>query len=58
MIVENPYKIFTKRAKVLQVLHHRALYIFNHEKLTDLMQKNSQMQKINFDKLLIDTNRF
>lgn len=58
LVFENPQKLVRKNIRVCMILHEKCKYYFNYEKLQSLIEKASPRLKNNYEKLLIDTNRF
>ncbi|CAD8061075.1 unnamed protein product [Paramecium primaurelia] len=58
IVFENPQQILKDNVRVCLIIHDKNRYYFNYEKLQNLIEKTSPSQKQNYDKLLLDTNRF
>ncbi|CAD8044907.1 unnamed protein product [Paramecium primaurelia] len=58
VVFENPQKLLKKNIRVCMLFHDKCKYYFNYEKLQAIIEKTTPRQKINYEKLLLDTNRF
>ncbi|CAK86216.1 unnamed protein product (macronuclear) [Paramecium tetraurelia] len=58
LVFENPQKILKDNVRVCLIIHDKCRYYFNYEKLQSIIEKTTPTQKINYEKLLLDTNRF
>ncbi|CAD8045450.1 unnamed protein product [Paramecium primaurelia] len=58
ILIDNPQEIFKNKHQIMQIItKNQKQYIFNYQKLQELIKKASPTLKTNYDKLLIDTNR-
>ncbi|CAD8052896.1 unnamed protein product [Paramecium sonneborni] len=58
VVFENPQKLMKKDVRICMLFHDKCKYYFNYEKLQAIIEKTTPRQKINYEKLLLDTNRF
>ncbi|CAD8153933.1 unnamed protein product [Paramecium octaurelia] len=58
ILINNPQEIFKNKHQIMQIItNNQKQYIFNYQKLQELIIKASPTLKNNYEKLLIDTNR-
>lgn len=58
LVIESPENLIFTKYRVLQLLQDNNQYLFKYEKISDLLMKTEPDSKSNYEKLLIDTNRF
>ncbi|CAD8055660.1 unnamed protein product [Paramecium primaurelia] len=58
ILLDNPQEIFKNKPQIMQIItKDQKQYIFNYQKLQELVTKASPTLKTNYEKLLLDTNR-
>ncbi|CAD8159949.1 unnamed protein product [Paramecium octaurelia] len=58
ILLDNPQEIFKNKPQIMQIItKDQKQYLFNYQKLQELVKKASPTLKTNYEKLLIDTNR-